>query len=130
MDYYKKYIKYKNKYNFIKQKSLQIGGGIEEYDDILSKNIVFVDLFDASANNTVLECIIRNTPIIINRLPAVVEYLGAEYPLYFNNLEQVNNLLNQDNLIRATEYLKNLDKRELNIEYFTKKIFSLVNKNL
>jgi hypothetical protein len=34
MDYYKKYIKYKNKYNFIKQKLLQIGGGIEEYDDI------------------------------------------------------------------------------------------------
>jgi hypothetical protein len=26
MDYYKKYIKYKNKYNFIKQNSLQIGG--------------------------------------------------------------------------------------------------------
>jgi hypothetical protein len=33
MDYYKKYIKYKNKYNFIKQNSLQIGGGIEEYDN-------------------------------------------------------------------------------------------------
>ena len=34
MDYYKKYIKYKNKYNFLKQKSLQIGGGIEQYDDV------------------------------------------------------------------------------------------------
>ena len=29
-----------------------------------------------------------NTPIVINRLPAVVEYLGADYPFYFNSLEE------------------------------------------
>ena len=48
----------------------------EEYDDLLVKNIVFVDLFDAAANNTVLECIVRNTPIIINKCEGVIEYLG------------------------------------------------------
>ena len=46
MDYYKKYIKYKNKYNFIKQNSLQIGGGIEEYDNKLMPVLrtIFTDI--------------------------------------------------------------------------------------
>ena len=97
-----------------------------EYDEILSKNVVFIELFDASANNTVLECIIRNTPIIVNKLPAVVEYLGDAYPLYFTNLNQVNDLLSTENIIKANEYLKNLNKTEFKIEYFIKKIFSLI----
>ena len=97
-----------------------------EYDEILSKNVVFIELFDASANNTVLECIIRNTPIIVNRLPAVIEYLGDAYPLYFTNLNQVNDLLSTENIIKANEYLKNLNKTEFKIEYFIKKIFSLI----
>ena len=102
----------------------------EEYDILLSKNIVFVDLFDASANNTVLECIIRNTPIIINKLPSVVEYLGVDYPLYFNNLEEARNILNNNNLIlKAHEYLKKLDKKELKIDYFIKQLLSLNHTN-
>jgi len=57
----------------------------EEYDRLLGENICFVDLIDASANNTVIECLVRGTPILVNALPAVVEYLGAEYPLYYEN---------------------------------------------
>ena len=96
----------------------------EEYDDILSQNIVFVDLFDAAANNTVLECIIRNTPIIIRKIEGVVEYLGENYPLYFTKLDQVNNLLKSDNIIKAHEYLKNMNKSDISINYFIK---SLIN---
>ena len=102
----------------------------EEYDILLSKNIVFVDLFDASANNTVLECIIRNTPIIINKLPSVVEYLGTDYPLYFNNLDEVKNILNNDTLIlKAHEYLIKLEKKELKIDYFIKQLLSCIINN-
>jgi hypothetical protein len=96
----------------------------EEYDEILSINIVFIELFDASANNTVLECIIRNTPIIVNKLPAVVEYLGEEYPLYFNELSEVNDLLSDEQILSAHLYLKSIDKTDLTIDYFTKKLFS------
>lgn len=59
----------------------------DEYDRLLSENIIFVDLLDASANNAVIECLVRATPILVNRLPAVEEYLGAEYPLYFRDLD-------------------------------------------
>ena len=97
---------------------------IEEYDTILSQNIVFVDLFDAAANNTVLECIVRNTPLIIKKIEGVVEYLGEDYPLYFTKLDQVNDLLKPENIMKAHEYLKNMDKSDIDINYFIK---SLIN---
>ena len=98
----------------------------EEYDNLLSENIVLVDLFDASANNTVLECIIRNTPILINKLPAVVEYLGLDYPLYFNNLNEIDNLLEEKNIIKSHEYLKNMDKSKFELNYFASKIINIM----
>ena len=60
----------------------------EQYDALLSKNVVFIELYDASANNTVVECLVRATPLLVNPLPAVVEYLGSDYPLYYQDLTQ------------------------------------------
>lgn len=102
----------------------------EEYDDYLSKNIVFIDLFDASANNALLECIIRNTPVIIKKIEAVVEYLGKDYPLYFNNLEEVPELINNKNIENAYYYLENMNKDDISIDYFNKKVFTIINQNL
>lgn len=96
----------------------------EEYDEYLSKNIVFIDLFDAAANNTVLECIVRKTPIIVNKLPGVVDYLGEEYPLYFSKLEDVSSLLTEDKLFEAHEYLKKMDCVDIEIDYFLKKLMT------
>jgi len=59
-----------------------------EYDLLLSKNIVMIDLYDASANNTVIECIARNTPLLVNPIEGVVEYLGKDYPFYFESLDE------------------------------------------
>ena len=78
----------------------------EDYDDLLSKNVVFLDLYDTSANNAIIECIARATPILVNPLPAVVEYLGTEYPFYFTNLEEASKKLKNVGLIKAAhEYL-------------------------
>ena len=57
----------------------------DAYDEFLSRNLVFLHLYDASAANTLVECIQRTTPLLVNPLDAVVEYLGAEYPLYFHH---------------------------------------------
>lgn len=93
------------------------------YDYLLSRNIVFLDLFDASANNTVLECIFRNTPLIVNKLPAVVEYLGEDYPLYWETLEDVERFTTDlIYLQRANEYLSQLDKSRFTIERFTQEL--------
>jgi hypothetical protein len=78
-----------------------------EYDILLSKNIGFIDVWDSSANNTVIECIVRSTPLLACRHPAIVEYLGEDYPMYFDDLEHAVSMLNDLELIRgAHEYMK------------------------
>jgi hypothetical protein len=76
------------------------------YDRLLSRNVVFLDLIDASANNSVIECLARNTPLLVNRHPAVIEYLGPDYPLYFGDLGHAADLLNVEDLRRGHEYLR------------------------
>jgi len=101
----------------------------EEYDDLLSKNVVFIHLIDAGANNTILECIIRNTPIIVNKIAPVVEYLGENYPLYYNNLSEVPFLLTDEKIIEAHSYLCNMNKDDLSFDYFAKQLINITNSN-
>jgi hypothetical protein len=78
----------------------------KEYDDFLSENIVFLKLFDSSANNSIVECMARSTPVLVNRLPAIEEYLGKEYPLFYNNLQEAEGLLaDEENIKKAKHYL-------------------------
>jgi hypothetical protein len=91
----------------------------EEFDRLLSKCVVLVNLYDSSANNAVIECVARNTPLLVNRLPAVEEYLGKDYPLYINDLDHATSLLYDiDKLYEAHLYLKNMDKRWISGTYF------------
>jgi hypothetical protein len=105
----------------------------DEYDKLLTENVIYINLVDASAINTLLECIVRNTPIIVNKHPAVVELLGENYPLYYTNsmnyLELnvfINNVLKNSNLIRkAHSYLKKIDKSKFDIVNFRKEIVKI-----
>lgn len=82
------------------------------YDELLSENIVFIELYDANANNAVLECIARATPILINPLPAVKENLGEQYPLYYHSLkEAAEKALDLPLLFDAHRYLQRLELR-------------------
>lgn len=71
------------------------------YDRLLQQSVVFAHLVDASANNVVLDCIARATPLLINRHPAVEEYLGADYPLLYTSLEEATTLLLSDDRLHA-----------------------------
>lgn len=59
-----------------------------DYDRLLTNNLVFLDLYDTVVNNTVLECVVRRTPLVCNRLPSLEELLGPDYPLFFDDLEE------------------------------------------
>ncbi len=91
-----------------------------EYDELLSANLVFLHLYDANANNAVIECIARATPLLVNPLPAVVEYLGENYPLYFTTLpEAAEKALDTSLVLQAHNYLKSCATRDkLTAEYF------------
>lgn len=96
----------------------------EEYDELLSKNIVFLDFYDTSASNAIVECMARGTPVLVNPLPSVIEYLGEGYPFYFTTLNDAAKKLKNPSLIKAThEYLMTSGVREkITGDYFLKTI--------
>ena len=96
------------------------------YDCLLAENVVAIELFDASANNVLVECIARNTPIIVNRHPAVVEYLTAGYPLYFTDPSEIPELLAIDRVVAAHLYLAALDKSWLDGSFFRESVGSIL----
>ncbi len=98
----------------------------EKYDKLLSENIVFVNLYDASANNAVIECIVRNTPLLVNPIEPVVEYLGPEYPFYYQTFEEAAEKAENHDIVRAAfEYLRKLPTKEkLDGDYFREALVS------
>lgn len=91
----------------------------DEYDALLASCIVFLDLFDASAVNTIIECFVRNTPVLVNKISPVVEFLGEDYPFYYESLTEASVKVNDQSLIGATcEYLKLKSKSILDFSLF------------
>jgi len=96
----------------------------EELDKLLSFNVVFNHFFDVSACNAVLDCIIRNTPIVTNRLPANEEYLGKDYPLFFDRLHEAEDILRDDaRILLGHKYLAKMDKSHLTGSHFLKSLY-------
>lgn len=125
---------YPNYTNYLNDSSVEIKLNLsnEMYDDYLSKNICLLNVFNASANNTLLECIVRNTPIIVNKHPAIIEYLGIDYPLYFNNMDELNILVNSntfyEQILNAHIYLYKMDKTIFTIDNFSQSFHHIINQ--
>jgi len=91
----------------------------KEFDKFMTTTIAFLNLIDTSANNGVTDCLARNIPLLVNCHSAVVQYLGDDYPFYYNSMETANKKINEFSLIEETHnYLKNMDKSRLNIHTF------------
>lgn len=103
-----------------------------DYDVLLSENIVYIYLVDASAVNTVIECIARCTPIIVNRHPAVVELLGAKYPLYIednlNLSKRVGDLTSYRKIKNAHRYLQRLQVPQIQIDWFVTRLNDIMSR--
>lgn len=111
--------------------------GVEEFDRLenpeyaafLCQHVVFMELLAAVANNVLLECIVRHTPVLVNRLPAVVEYLGPRYPLYYDDIAEVPKLLTSDLLRQANKYLRRMDKTEFQLETFIGRLQAILREH-
>jgi hypothetical protein len=98
-----------------------------EFDELMASSVILCEYWDVSASNTVIEAIARSTPIFVNRLPALEEYLGAGYPLFFDHLDQVPSMLNDPARIRdASSYLNELDKSWMSVESFVREVARFV----
>lgn len=103
----------------------------QEYDNLLIENIVFLNLYDVSAANTIIECIARNTPLLVNPLPAAIEYLGEEYPFYYQSFREAADKATNPILIFEThQYLKNMNKSFLNIDSFLFRVSQHIKSDL
>jgi hypothetical protein len=93
-----------------------------EYDEVLSSNVVCMEFFAASASNAVVECLVRRTPLIVNRLPSIEEYLGKDYPLYFTDMWDITDCLDLRAVMEAHEYLMTLGTTKYEFSYFASKV--------
>jgi hypothetical protein len=95
----------------------------KDYDELITKNIIFLHLYDASANNTLLEAIVYKVPIVINKHGAIIEYLGVDYPLYYNEISEVDdNFIKDERIIAAYNYLYNYDNSKIMYKNFCKEL--------
>ncbi len=104
----------------------------KDYDHMMTTSVILIPLYNASANNSVLEIIQTNTPAFITRLPATEEYLGKGYPMFYSDVIEVNNILNNRELFnkKYTEthnYLKNMDKSDLKYKRFYSDLLKIIN---
>jgi hypothetical protein len=53
-----------------------------DYDTFVRQNTILVDLWAAGASNAVLEGLALQAPFLIRKLDGLVEFLGADYPLF------------------------------------------------
>ncbi len=101
----------------------------DSYDDLLAKNIVFIQLVDASAVNTIIECILRNTPILVNPIEPVVELLGQDYPYYYTSMYEASKLLEDPIRMQAAHnYLCSYDKSRFYISSFINQMKAVITR--
>jgi hypothetical protein len=104
----------------------------DEYENIFKKSCIFIDLEDCVANNTILECIKFNTPVITRRHPSIEEYIGKDYPLFFESEDDLL-LLNDEEILndliyKANNYLINMDKTHVSLNTFNNKLIYDIHK--
>ena len=69
-----------------------------------------------------------NVPILINRLSGSEDYLGKNYPFFYDSIEEASFLLSEDNIFKSHYYLKNKDKSIFSIKNMTSSIDSIIKK--
>jgi hypothetical protein len=99
----------------------------KKWQKLLGENIVFAHYYSVGVPFTILECIATHTPILVNPLPSIREYLGDDYPLYYYFYNEASHMAKDSRLLfDAHEYLRNLSKKmELQAEYFEDKIHEI-----
>lgn len=117
------YLKEEEMYKKIKSVRLEDRKSNKSYDDMLSSSIVLLDLIECSACNVLLECIMGEVPIYVKYHKAISEYLGEDYPLYY---DKVSNLIIDESKIKiANKYLRKLNKEKFSSDYFIKSMLKI-----
>jgi hypothetical protein len=99
-----------------------------DYIQNLITSIGFAYYNDVGASNSLLEHIVTHTPIVINKHPGVVEYIGKNYPLFYEDIQHDPDryLLDKKHIMKCTNYLKEHSKLDIfTIEKFKQDLLSI-----
>lgn len=99
----------------------------DQFDLMMSNSIIFLDLIDSSAVNTLIEIIVRKTPVLVNKIKPTVEIMGEHYPLFYEKVEDIKRVFTPQNLKKAHEYIGKMDSSVYKIDYF---VDSLLNSEI
>ena len=100
----------------------------KKYIKQLSQSIGFGYYYDCEASNSILEHLMTNTPIVVNRLPSIEEYLGKDYPMYYENISHDPDtfLYNKKFIKEVESYLFSRSQmKEFSLDFFCKTINNL-----
>ena len=96
-----------------------------DYDKLLAASVVILNIFDEAVVNSVLDCMAGYVPLLVNRTRTLEEYLGVNYPLFYNDLNDcVRKANDMKLLLDAHVYLKSKDNTRHTGEYFINSIMS------
>jgi len=93
----------------------------DDYIELLTCTIGYAFYDDCSASTSILEHIMTHTPVLVNKIPPIVEYLGEDYPMYLDDLpDNIDKRLTDRAFIQeVSDYLAiRSTKKELSVEYF------------
>ena len=101
------------------------------YDKLYQSSLIYLNFYDCAASNSIVESIASSTPVLVNKLPSIVEYLGEDYPLYFKDIDQASRMTQDFNRIQsAHQYLIENDslRESLNIDNFISSFYKECSK--
>ena len=61
-----------------------------DYAHILRRAVIFNHYLQPAGSNLISECISAGARLVVNRHPAFEEYLGTDYPLFYDSLEEAD----------------------------------------
>ncbi|KAF6252683.1 polysaccharide pyruvyl transferase-domain-containing protein [Scenedesmus sp. NREL 46B-D3] len=109
----------------------------DDYDGLLTENVVFLRLIDCSACNTIIETIVRAGVIICNRHPAAAEYLepnaatDGPYPGFYDTLEEAAAIAGSTQRLAACHaYISRLDTSRLSMHAFLSGFEAILDRHL
>ena len=96
----------------------------EQYQNILLNEVIFNSYVQPSGSNLISEAISAGTSLLLNRHDAFIEYLGKDYPLFYDDTLEASNLINKlldDDgfVLEVSSYMKKIEEK-FSIEQFIK----------
>lgn len=99
-----------------------------EFDKLMRESVVFLNMYDAAACNTLLECIMGNVPVVVNRLQGIEDYIGKDYPLFYDSIQDASSLLNEKKILEGHVYLKKMNKEFLGLDFLDYSLNKIIRK--